>query len=246
MIELQHYDDAIFRIHSRSFDKTISALALPLSHSFSSKIKQLRAEESQLRKHLTFIAETYGTSFSVSRVPSDLELMALVIAKENSLGKTSSVRAGPGSGFTPKLAKSWHRYREKGGLDVSYIYRTEEQMSIFMKTLVEEQANSKTLDSVLPLQEYFYLWLSTSYHDPSVAFSTAFSMLIALETYSGSSAYAMIAANALENSDDVLSALRYRYLAFIHALFVAHHNALKASDTSVLLDPQSVLNQWCV
>jgi hypothetical protein len=246
MIELQNYDDAILRIDLNSFDKTLSALALPLSHSFSAKIKQLRTEELQLRKHLNFIVETYGTSFQVNRVPSDLELMALVIAKEKSQGKSSSLRVGSGSGFTPKLAKSWQTYRGRGGRDVSYIYRTEEQMSIFMKTLVEEQANSKTSDGLLPLQEYFYVWLSKAYNDPSVAFSTAFSMLVALETYGSTSAYAFIAANALENSDDVLSALRYRYLMHIHALFVSLHNALKASDASVLLDPQSVLNQWCV
>jgi len=50
----------------------------------------------------------------------------------------------------------------------------------------------------------------------------------------------------LENSTDVLCALRYRYLASVHSLFATLHNALKSSDSSVMLDPQSVLNEWCV
>ena len=75
---------------------------------------------------------------------------------------------------------------------------------------------------------------------------TACSVLVALETYSSTCAYAMIAAQALENSTDVLCALRYRYLASVHSLFATLHNALKSSDSSVMLDPQSVLNEWCV
>ena len=71
---------------------------------------------------------------------------------------------------------------------------------------------------------------------------TACSVLVALGTYSSTCAYAMIAAQALENSTDVLCALRYRYLASVHSLFAT----LESSDSSVMLDPQSVLNEWCV
>jgi len=247
MIELQNYDNTMIQIDSQSSDKTLSALALPLSHSFSGKINQLREQESQLRKHLVFIVETYGTSFQVNRVPSDSELMAQAIAKDQSLGESSKLRVGSASAFiSPKLATSWLVYREKAGKsDVAYIYRSEEQLAIFMKTIVDEQSGSKTLDFYLPLQNYFYVWLSSAYHDPSVALSTACSVLVALETYSGTCAYAMIAAQALENSTDVLRALRYRYLASVHSWLATLHNALKSSDSSVMLDPLSVLNEWC-
>jgi hypothetical protein len=247
MIELQNYEAILLQIDSRSTDATISALSMPLSHSFSAKIKQLREEELQLRKHLSFIAETYGSAFQVNRIPSDSEIMALAIAKDQSSGKSSKVRVGSISGFVaPKLEKSWRMYREKGGRDVAYIYRSEEQTSIFMKTIVDEQSNSKSSDFLLPLQEYFYVWLSCAYCDSSVVLSTACSILVALETYGKTCAYLQIAGQALENSDDLLSALRFRYLALVHSLFVALHNALKASDSAALLDPQAVLNQWCV
>jgi hypothetical protein len=61
MIELQNYEATLLRIDSQSKDATLSALSMPLSFSFSAKIKQLREEEAQLRKHLIFIAETYET-----------------------------------------------------------------------------------------------------------------------------------------------------------------------------------------
>lgn len=128
---------------------------------------------------------------------------------------------------------------------MAYIYRSEEQMALVMKTIIEDQYNSKSSDAFLPLQEYFYVWLSGAYHDPCVVLSTACSILVALETYGSNCAYASIAGQALEHSTDVLCALRFRYLALIHALFVTLHNALKASDSQVLLDPQTVLNQWC-
>ena len=118
-------------------------------------------------------------------------------------------------------------------------------MALVMKTIIEDQCNSKSSDAFLPLQEYFYVWLSGAYHDPCVVLSTACSILVALETYGSNCAYASIAGQALEDSADVLCALRFRYLALIHALFVTLHNALKASDSQVLLDPQTVLNQWC-
>jgi hypothetical protein len=247
MIELQNYDDAMLRIDSHSPENFMSALTLPLSHSFSAKIKQLRGEELMLRKHLVFIAETYGTSFQVSRVPSDSELMASAIAQDKSLGKMSKVRNFSGSAFSsPKLAKSWHTYREKGGRNVAYVYRSEEEVSIFMKTIAEEQSHSKSSDRFLPLQEYFYTWLSHAYHDSSVVVSTACSVLVALETFSSTCAYVQIAANALEHSADVLCALRFRYLVSIHSMFVTLHNALMATESFVLLDPQAVLSQWCV
>lgn len=247
MIELQNYEAALLQIDSQSKDTTLSALSMPLSHSFSAKIKQLREEESNLRKHLVFIAETYGAAFHVNRIPSDSEIMALAIAKDQSLGRSSKLRVRSGSGLvSPKLEKSWRMYREKGGHDVAYIYRSEEQMSIFMKTIIEDQFNSNLSDFYLPLQEYFYVWLSRAYYDSSAVLSTACSILVALETYGCTCAYAQIAGQALENSEDLLSALRYRYLALIHSLFVTLYNALKTSDSAILLDAQGVLNQWCV
>lgn len=244
MIELQNYDDAMLKIERNSSDKTIPALALPLSHSFSSKIKTMREEESQLRKHLVFISETYGSSLQVSRVPSDNELMALAIANDGR-GETSKLRAWRGSAFaSPKLAQSWNMYRAKGGRDVAYVHRSEEQVAVFMRTLAEEQSDCKTYEYFMSVQEYLYLWLSRAYRDTSVVMSTACSVLVALETFSSSCAYVQIAANALENSDDILCALRFKYLVSVHSLFVSLHNALKASETFVLLDPQGVLNQW--
>lgn len=244
MMELQNYDDAMLKIERNSSDKTFSALVLPLSHSFSSKIKTMREEESQLRKHLVFISETYGSSLQVSRVPSDIELMALAIAKDG-LGETSKLRAWRGSAFaSPKLAQSWHMYREKGGRDIAYVHRSEEQVAVFMRTLAEEQSDCKTSEYFMSLQEYFYVWLSRAYRDASVVVSTACSVLVALETFSSSCAYVQIAANALENSADIHCTLRFKYLVAVHSLFLSLHNALKASETFVLLDPQGVLNQW--
>jgi hypothetical protein len=245
MIELQNYDDAILQLDSRASDTTLAALALPLSHSFSAKMKQLRMEETNLRKHLTFIVETYGMFFHVNRVPSDLEMIAQAIAEDQKRGSCSKVRVMTVSGLSElQLVRSWQIYREKGWPEVSHVHRSEEQLAVFMKNVVEDQSKSKSADYFLPLRDYFYVWLQCSYADPAAACSTACSILVALESYADKSAYAQIAAQALENSEDVMSALKYRYLAFIHALFVAQYNALKASDSAALLDPHAVLSQW--